>query len=78
MEEKERYGITDAHYLCDSAIFDTETTDILRLYQICDLLNHYFKRIKELQDLVIEYKNKLYRILNQVDNLIKKNQQLKQ
>lgn len=30
MEEKERYGITDAHYLCDSAIFNTETNDIFR------------------------------------------------
>lgn len=49
MEDKERYGITDAHYLCDSAIFNTETNDILRLYQICDLLNQQDKRIKELE-----------------------------
>ncbi len=37
--KKERYGITDAHYLCNSAIFDTKTSEILRLNQICDLLN---------------------------------------
>lgn len=47
MEEKERYGITDAHYLCDSVIFDTETNDILRLYQICNLLNQQDKDIGE-------------------------------
>ena len=35
----EKYGIIDAHYLCDSAIFNTETDEILRLYQVCDLLN---------------------------------------
>lgn len=45
----EKYGITDAHYLCDSAIFNTETNEILRLYQICDLLNQQNQRIAELQ-----------------------------
>lgn len=46
--------------------------------KITKKLNQYDKRIKELEDLVIEYKNKLYRRLDQVDNLIKENQQLKQ
>ena len=49
MEEKERYGITDDHYLCDSAIFNTVTNERLRLYQICDILNQQDKRIKELE-----------------------------
>lgn len=56
MEKKERYGITDAHYLCDSAIFNTETNDMLRLYQICDLLNQQDKRIKELEEELENYK----------------------
>ena len=47
MEEK--YGITDAHYICDSAIFNTETDEILRLYQICDLLNEQDQKIKDLE-----------------------------
>ncbi len=46
---KEKYGITDAHYLCDSAIFNTETDEILRLYQICDLLNEQDQKIQELE-----------------------------
>lgn len=46
----EKYGITDAHYLCDSAIFNTETDEILRLYQICDLLNQQDQRIAELEE----------------------------
>ena len=46
---KKKYGITDAHYLCDSAIFNTETDEILRLYQICDLLNEQDQKIKELE-----------------------------
>lgn len=45
----EKYGITDAHYLCDSAIFNTETGEILRLYQICDLLNEQDQKIKDLK-----------------------------
>ena len=45
----EKYGITDAHYLCDSAIFNTETDEILRLYQICDLLNQQDQKIQELE-----------------------------
>ncbi len=60
MEEKERYGITDAHYLCDSAIFNTETNDILRLYQICDLLNQQSKRIKELENENKQLKQQLH------------------
>lgn len=47
---REKYGITDAHYLCDSAIFNTETDEILRLYQICDLLNQQDQRITELEE----------------------------
>lgn len=46
---KEKYGITDAHYICDSAIFNTETNEILRLYQICDLLNEQNQKIAELK-----------------------------
>lgn len=46
---KEKYGITDAHYLCDSAIFNTETDEILRLYQICDLLNEQDQKISDLE-----------------------------
>ena len=46
---KEKYGITDAHYICDSAIFNTETDEILRLYQICDLLNEQDQKIKNLE-----------------------------
>ena len=87
MEEKERYGITDAHYLCDSAIFNTETNDILRLYQICDLLNQQDKRIKELEEELENYK--LCRCVDcsseyekgletTIDELEKENQQLKQ
>ena len=49
MEEKERYGITDGHYLCDIAIFNTETNDILGLYQICDLLNQQDKENQQLK-----------------------------
>ena len=49
MEEKERYGITDAHYLCDIAIFNTETNDILGIYQICDLLNQQDKENQQLK-----------------------------
>ena len=48
-KEKDRYKITDAHYLSNSAIFDTKTNDILILYHICDLLNQQDKRIKELE-----------------------------
>ena len=47
---KEKFGITDAHYLCDSAIFNTETEEILRLYQICDLLNQQDQRIAQLEE----------------------------
>lgn len=50
MKEKERYGITDDHYLCDSAIFNTVTNERLRLYQICDILNQQDKRIKECEE----------------------------
>ena len=49
IKEKERYEITDAHFLSNSAIFDTETNEILILYQICDLLNQQGNRIKELE-----------------------------
>ena len=49
MEEKERYGITDDHYLCDSAIFNTVTNERLRLYQICDLLNQQDKENQQLK-----------------------------
>ena len=49
IKEKERYEITDAHFLSNSAIFDTETNEILILYQICDLLNQQDNRIKELE-----------------------------
>ena len=45
-----KYGITDAHYLCDSAIFNTETDEVLRLYQVCDLLNQQDQRILELEE----------------------------
>ena len=48
-KEKERYEINDAHYLSNSAIFDTKTNNILILYQICDLLNQQDNRIKELE-----------------------------
>ena len=48
----EKYGITDAHYLCDSAIFNTETDEILRLYQVCDLLNQQDQKIQELEHLL--------------------------
>ena len=87
MEEKERYGITDAHYLCDSAIFNTETNDILRLYQICDLLNQQDKRIKELEEELKNYKlcrcvdcssEYEYGLETSIDELEKENQQLKQ
>jgi hypothetical protein len=46
---EEKYGITDAHYLCDSAIFNTETNELLRFIQICDLLNEQDQKIKELE-----------------------------
>ena len=49
MEEKERYGITDGYYLGNSAIFNTETNDILGLYQICDLLNQQDKENQQLK-----------------------------
>lgn len=58
MEEKERYGITDAHYLCDSAIFDIETDEILRLYQICDLLNQQDKENQQLKQQLKDYKKR--------------------
>lgn len=54
MEEKERYGITDAHYLCDIAIFNTETNDILGIYQICDLLNQQDKENQQLKQQLAE------------------------
>ena len=43
MEVVERYGIIDAHYFCNSAIFDTKINEVLNLYQICDLLNQLDK-----------------------------------
>lgn len=46
---KEKYGITDAHYLCDSAIFNTETNEILRLYQVCEMLNQQYAKISDLE-----------------------------
>lgn len=46
---KEKYGITDAHYLCDSAIFNTETNEILRLYQVCEMLNQQYAKIADLE-----------------------------
>ena len=49
MEEKETYGITDGYYLGNSAIFNTETNDILGLYQICDLLNQQDKENQQLK-----------------------------
>ena len=49
MEDTERYGITDGYYLGNSAIFNTETNDILGLYQICDLLNQQDKENQQLK-----------------------------
>ena len=72
MEQKERYEWNSRF---DEAIKDNQTGDIVNAVEV---LNQQDKRIKELEDLVIEYKNKLYRRLDQVDNLIKENQQLKQ
>ena len=46
---EEKYGITDAHYLCDSAIFNTETNEIFRLYQICEILNQQDAKITDLE-----------------------------
>lgn len=46
---EEKYGITDAHYLCDSAIFNTETNEIFRLYQICEMLNQQDTKISDLE-----------------------------
>lgn len=69
MEEK--YGITDAHYLCNSAIFNTETNEILRLYQICDLLNYQDREIKKLTKMLygtVEHADKL----NEENNKLKK------
>lgn len=68
---KEKYGITDEHYICDSAIFNTETDEVLRLYQICDLLNQQNQRISELEEqlknaIVPKFKigDKVYAIIN--------------
>ena len=72
MEEKERYEWNSRF---DEAIKDNQTGDIVNAVEV---LNQQDERINELEDLVIEYKNKLYRRLDQVDNLIKENQQLKQ
>ena len=60
---EEKYGITDAHYLCDSAIFNTETNEIFRLYQICEMLNEQDKQISSL-----ETKLALYEQSNKVLN----------
>ena len=72
MEEKERFEWNSRF---DEAIKDNQTGDIVNAVEV---LNKQDKRIKDLEDLVIEYKNKLYRRLDQVDNLIEKNKQLKQ
>lgn len=66
MEDNERYGITDAHYLCDSAIFNTETNEILRLYQICDLLNTQDKQINELKQQLAEKDKEIERLDKQL------------
>ena len=75
MEDKlgmeEKYGITDAHYFCDSAIFNTETNEILRLYQICDLLNYQDREIDRLTKM-------LYTTTKHADKLNEENKQLKQ
>ena len=72
MEEKERYE----YFFGTNTIKDNKTNQFYGC--VVDLLNQQDKRIKDLEDLVIEYKNKLYRRLDQVDNLIEKNKQLKQ
>ena len=69
MEEKERYGITDAHYLCDIAIFNTETNDILGIYQICDLLNQQDKENQQLKQQLQDLPKKIVEeITNELSN----------
>ena len=70
----EKYGITDAHYLCDSAIFNTETDEILRLYQICDLLNQQDQRIAELEEQLANSIRPKYKIGQEVYKVYTPNQ----
>lgn len=76
MEEKDRF--TKLFENCIEDNVKNITYCVNDRITICNLLNQQDKRIKDLEDLVIEYKNKLYRRLDQVDNLINENQQLKQ
>ena len=80
--KENRYRIIDAHYLSNSAIFDTKTNDILVLYQICDLLNLQDKRIKELEEKLSSVYDKTNESLrfarDSLQKLNKENQQLKQ
>ena len=78
MEEKDRYEFKYNEKRMKHYMFDNLTKTQLGYEDITNLLNQQSKRIKELEDMVIEYKNKLYRRLDQVDNLIKENAQLKQ
>ena len=74
----EKYGITDAHYLCDSAIFNTETEEILRLYQICDLLNQQDQEIKTLKERLKDFSKFRENDLKEIDRLVKLTQSQKQ
>ena len=75
---KEKYGITDAHYICDSAIFNTETDEILRLYQICDLLNEQDQKIKELEVKLAERTKQLKIALKDFNDIQEENDKLAQ
>ena len=74
----EKYGITDAHYICDSAIFNTETNEILRLYQICDLLNEQDQKIKNLEDKLAEKTEQLKIALKDFNDIQQENDKLAQ
>lgn len=87
MEEKERFEIADFELGEPSVIFDNKAQQIIltlenycynEICKLVDLLNQKEKRIKKLEDMVIDKQNKLYSRLDDIKKLQEENQQLKE
>lgn len=86
MEEKERFELVEedfAYAIVDNKEHKTYQCDFFDFGNICDLLNHYFKRIKELEEQTYpaykrEHKRRAYLENIEVPRLKKENEQLEQ
>lgn len=74
MEEKERYELFGEHCIKDNS--PDARPQLLDTYKACVILNQQHKRIKELEDMVVDKQNKLYSRLDEIKKLQEENKEL--